>query len=223
MRYIYQNHFTDRSGNAIESGNIRVYNANSTVLATCYSTSGGSTAITSSLITTSADGTFSFWVDTADYTNASKFKVILSKTNFTSKTYDDIVLFPDVRIKAGTFTRGLSSTSATVSYTGVGFMPVLVNFYSEYDATTAASWGISFANVGSTMLNRSFADLSVNSSGRNSWYAIAQHAIYLMSTSGAIGQRGSVASMDADGFTVTWTKHGSPATGLATIIYTAFR
>lgn len=96
-RYIYQKHFLDRSGNVISSGVATIYNANSTVLATCYSSSGGSTVITNSQITTGADGFFKFWVDTTDYTTSSnKFKIALSKTNFTSQTYDDIEIIPNI-------------------------------------------------------------------------------------------------------------------------------
>lgn len=94
MRYKYQNHFTDQAGNAVSSGRITVFNANTTVLATVYSSSGSTGAISNSEITTGTDGFFNFWVDTSDYSAAtSKFKMIFSKTNFTTKTYDDIVLF----------------------------------------------------------------------------------------------------------------------------------
>ncbi len=97
-RYVYQNHFTDRSGNAIETANITIYNSNSTVLATVYSSSGSSTAKTGSVVSTAANGFFSFWVDTDDYNENSKFKIDASKINFTTQTYDDIQILPDKRI-----------------------------------------------------------------------------------------------------------------------------
>ncbi len=94
-RYVYQNYFTDRSGNVIDAANVSIYNANSTVLATVYSSSGSGTAISNSVVTTGVDGFFSFWVDTADYGPGQRFKFTPAKTNFTSRTYDDVVVFPD--------------------------------------------------------------------------------------------------------------------------------
>ena len=114
-RYIFQQHFTDRAGNAVASGSVTVYTANSTALATCYSSSGGSTAITSSLITTDTAGYFKFWVDDADYSSTQKFKIALSKTNFASKTYDDIMIMQEVTA-TGTATLTNKSLSDSTTY-----------------------------------------------------------------------------------------------------------
>src|SRR3990167_6682466 len=92
-RHIYQQHFTDQFGSVISSGTVTVYNANSTVLATIYSSSGSTASVSGSAITSGTDGFFNFWVDTADYSVTSKFKFTLSKVNFTSKTYDDVAVF----------------------------------------------------------------------------------------------------------------------------------
>lgn len=121
MRQIFQNHFTDRSGNIISDGTVTVFNANTTVLSTIYSSSGASTAVTNSVLTTGADGFFSFWVDTADYNPMSRFKLILSKTDFTSKTYDDIRIFPAINNNStGTiYFHGFNQGSTRVTATGV--------------------------------------------------------------------------------------------------------
>ncbi len=98
MRYIYQNHFTDQAGNIVSSGTITVYNANSTVLAIIYSSSGSTGSVSGSAITSGTDGFFSFWVDTSDYSYASgsRFKMTLAKTNFQAKTYDDAMIIPAI-------------------------------------------------------------------------------------------------------------------------------
>lgn len=108
-KYIYQEHFTDRSGNVVESANVTVFNANSTALATIYSSSG-STAVTGSVVTTGADGFFKFWVDTDDYNQNSRFKITPSKTDFTSRTYDDIKIFPSLTTGRVTPTFGATVT-----------------------------------------------------------------------------------------------------------------
>lgn len=108
MRYIYQKHFTDQAGNIVASGTVTVYNASTTALATIYSSSGSTGAVSGSAVTTGTDGFFNFWVDTTDYTytSQSKFKITLTKTGFTAKTYDDIEIIPAIEIASAT-TRGI--------------------------------------------------------------------------------------------------------------------
>lgn len=90
MRFVYQKNFLDQAGNVVSNGQATVFNANSTVLATIYSSSGSTGTVAGSVINTGTDGFFNFWIDTADYSVGNKFKITLSKTNFTAKTYDDI-------------------------------------------------------------------------------------------------------------------------------------
>ena len=108
MRYIYQKHFTDQAGNIVASGTVTVYNASTTALATIYSSSGSTGAVSGSAVTTGTDGFFNFWVDTTDYSyiSQSKFKITLTKTGFTAKTYDDIEIIPAIEIASAT-TRGI--------------------------------------------------------------------------------------------------------------------
>ena len=108
MRYIYQKHFTDQVGNIVASGTVTVYNASTTALATIYSSSGSTGAVSGSAVTTGTDGFFNFWVDTTDYSyiSQSKFKITLTKTGFTAKTYDDIEIIPAIEIASAT-TRGI--------------------------------------------------------------------------------------------------------------------
>lgn len=119
--------------------------------------------------------------------------------------------YTDTRHKVGSFTRDLSTASGTQAVTGVGFAPKVVKFESgrdggggnEYgldDGTTSNSWG-------RTTAASSFDLFSTQSIGH-----------------GEIGASytGEITSLDSDGFTITWTKTGSP-TGTLTVNYWALR
>lgn len=125
-RFKYEKPFADLSGNAVGGGRITVYVANSNTLATIYSSSGSSTAINGSYVTSdSTDGFFSFWVDTSDYLASTKFKIVLAKSGFTPKPIDDVAIFQgDVLLGSSqTFTapKGFQNTvscSSGLSVTG---------------------------------------------------------------------------------------------------------
>lgn len=96
MRYAYQNHFVDGNGSVVTSGTVNVYLTGTSTIATIYAAESGGSPISGGEITTgSTDGSFKFWVDTNDYDTSHNFRVVLSKTNFQTKTYDDLVLFPN--------------------------------------------------------------------------------------------------------------------------------
>lgn len=92
MRYIYQGVFRDGNGKIVDSGTVSVYLAGTTTAASVYAASSGGTAVNSVL--SGSDGSFSFFVDDADYSDSQAFKIALSKTDFTSKSYDNIIIFP---------------------------------------------------------------------------------------------------------------------------------
>lgn len=94
-RYVYQSHYVDGNGSTISSGTVKVYLTGTDTLATIYS-SETSSAISGSEISTSTDGSFSFFVDPKDYDTDQEFRVVLSKTNFATTTYDDVSIFPDL-------------------------------------------------------------------------------------------------------------------------------
>lgn len=117
MRYKYQNTFQAGSGQIIPSGTVTVYLADGTTLATIYEEETGGAA-TGSTVTSGTDGTFEFWVDTSDYTATQQFKIVLSKTGFTSKTYDDILIFPNIYyqyiVDPGEADHGVTGDGATI-------------------------------------------------------------------------------------------------------------
>lgn len=90
-KYAFQDHYTDGMGRVVPSGTVNVYEAGTTTAATIYDSDGD--AISGAQITTDDDGYFIFYVDDADYSAGQKFDIKLSKTNFRTKTYEDVVVF----------------------------------------------------------------------------------------------------------------------------------
>lgn len=97
-RYIYQGTFRDGLGRVVSSGTVSVYLENSSTAANVYTAASGGTAVNS--VTSSSDGSFVFFVDYADYDADQHFKITLSKTDFTSKSYDYLSIFPELFVSA---------------------------------------------------------------------------------------------------------------------------
>lgn len=93
-RHIFQSSFVDQRGNAVQSGNITVYLAGTTNLATIYSAVSGGSAVTDSVVTSDNSGNYSFFVDTNDYNFTQLFKTIHSKSTFVSVPRDYIEIIP---------------------------------------------------------------------------------------------------------------------------------
>jgi hypothetical protein len=115
--------------------------------------------------------------------------------------------------KVVTFTRDMSLASGSQSITGVGFHPRLVQFQ------TAIQGGSAWVSFGQ-------ADASAASATEFSMGGAS--AFYQPSIAGIQRDSGStyntfvVASFDADGFTLTWTKTGNP-TATARVTAICFR
>ena len=114
------------------------------------------------------------------------------------------------RFIVGTFDRDMTAVTGGVSYTGVGFTPKAIIFLGTDNAITG-SWGFSddttegivFNDDGTTTLSTDTVAIRISE---------------------GVGARqvATVSSFDSDGFTLSWTKTGTP-TGTATIKYLAFR
>lgn len=96
-RYQYLGTTRDGNGAVIPSMTVSVYLAGTTTAANVYTASAGGVAV-NSVTSDSINGSFSFWVDDGDYTTSQKFKFTISKTDFTSQTYDNIVIYPQVSL-----------------------------------------------------------------------------------------------------------------------------
>lgn len=124
-------------------------------------------------------------------------------------------VYADTRFKVGSFQRDQATASGTQAVTGVGFSPKAVIFFAaQADAVGKMSVGL---DDGATPVQ--IADR--NNIGAGTWSALDPVSINIFE-SGSNIYSGKIQSLDADGFTITWTRTGSP-TGTLTIHYLAFR
>ena len=124
----------------------------------------------------------------------------------------------DTRFKLGAFTRDQALAAGTQVITGVGFQPKAIIFFTYgHDTggnpTGEASWGYSTPTNAYATFN--------NSSAIKGNISATAAAIYMTEGAG-VDTTGQVQSFDADGFTISWTKTGSP-TGTSWVSYMAFR
>lgn len=101
-----------------------------------------------------------------------------------------------------------------VSYTTVGFKPSVIIVIACIDDTVVASWGFCSAAGGS-------GRICTNREGVANAYQYGTDLCALYIGAGA-HQKAVIKSYDADGFTLTWTKTGSP-TGTAVLFFLCFR
>ena len=115
-----------------------------------------------------------------------------------------------VPYKTGTFTRDMEAATADVAYTGVGFKPSHLIFVVH-----APDVGLS---VGFDNGTAHYCVYNVSTTYANS----ATYSIGAGDKDGG-SQTALVKTLDADGFTLTWTKASSPGAGTATAFYMALR
>lgn len=114
----------------------------------------------------------------------------------------------------GSFSRDTATASGTQSVTGVGFQPTACLFFGAASSATAeVSWGADndTANFCISDNHNATADtFGLNSDSSIRWVE-----------SGADRYEGTITTLGADGFTITWTKTGSP-TGTNTSQFLCF-
>ena len=98
--------------------------------------------------------------------------------------------------------RAAAAASGDVAYTGVGFRPSCVIMFAN--AENAGSAQISIGNVDEI----ADAQSVYNRSDLLHWIR-SPNLIYSFNSAGD-GQRAAILSYDPDGFTLTWTKVGTP-------------
>lgn len=96
-------------------------------------------------------------------------------------------------------TRLMDAASGDVAYTGYGFLPTALVALANVDS--AYGWSLGF--VGSDGVSYSIFE---STAGVMSSYT----RLLELRTASGVGQLGILKSYDADGFTITWTKAGSP-------------
>lgn len=88
----------------------------------------------------------------------------------------------------------------------------LLQVQGNLGSSVVASWG--------------FADSSKTNycmySTYTPYYQTSTSTLIVLNTAGSTDQNATIASYDADGFTLTWTKTGSP-TGTATLLFICYK
>lgn len=110
------------------------------------------------------------------------------------------------------FTRDTALASGSVSYTGIGFRPQTIIFLANQ--TTTDEMSIGFDN--------STSRLSLGQTSAGVWEVFATFSIVLIETNGVASYKGLITSMDDDGFTISWTREGTPS-GTGVVLLMAFR
>ena len=128
--------------------------------------------------------------------------------------------YSDLRFKTGQFTHDISTTG-TQAITGVGFTPKVVGFISVI-SSVAHAFSVGFDD--GTTHHGTFDD---NSRTAGQWSLTDSPGVYsILLAPNADATTTScaayVSAFGADGFTLTWSKVGSP-TGTAGIGYLAYR
>lgn len=97
-KHIYQGTFSDGSGRVVSSGTITVCENQSSTAAIIYDVKATAdagargTAKATNTVASASNGKFIFYVDDGDYGAGQMFKITLSKSGYTSSSYDDIEL-----------------------------------------------------------------------------------------------------------------------------------
>lgn len=146
------------------------------------------------------------------YTGAAGDKVIVI-----AETTTQFRLFIDkyagnTTIKVGTFTRDVSTASGTQAVTGLGGRPRVLFILTGTSGTSDFSIG-----WGDTATNMSIADYHNVAADQ---FTATTNLVYIIQSPATNTYTGVVSSFDADGFTISWTKAGSP-TGVYTLRYFA--
>ena len=130
-------------------------------------------------------------------------------TQKATKAYVDAIT-PNYYVSS--FTRDTATASGTQAITGVGVQPSGVTFFTTVPATSKASWGVDDGTR-----PRGLYDFHGETS--DTYNLTTANSIVLRDNVSNFYE-GRVTAWGADGFTITWTKTGSP-TGTATIAFKA--
>jgi len=159
MRYIYQNVVQDGRGNFVASATVTVTLAGGSTKASIYSALTGGTVDADGIITTGTDGTFAFFVDEDDYSHSQQFRIVWSKSGFTSETWDYIQIFPDgdrTILTSSTVDQGDAGITGTIAWHIVdidGGSDVIRMLPGSYLQETAISIPVGISLIGSGINN----------------------------------------------------------------------
>lgn len=119
-------------------------------------------------------------------------------------------------IKVGTFTRDMSAASGDVDYTGIGFKPSVIIFFGGISLSFINTYiGFDDGTKGYALYNYGYSI-----PGQIAWRNTAS---ILLATAAGVFQSAFIKTFNADGFTLTWAKNGTPGANTATMFYLAIR
>lgn len=107
--------------------------------------------------------------------------------------------------KMYSFSRAMDASSGNVSYTGIGFKPNALIFASANATIKSFSLGFHYSNDTTSL------GITINWNGTSTTFSTSNDTVRLIETAGSKEQTATVASLDSDGFTLSWTKTGTPA------------
>lgn len=111
-RSTHQGTFKDGNGGSIVGATVSVFLTGTNTPANIYENSTGGSIVNS--VTTDSSGGFKFWITLGNsdgYTADQNFRISMSKTGFTTKTYDDIEIFHHPHVAFHTFVNGDTTPS----------------------------------------------------------------------------------------------------------------
>jgi hypothetical protein len=112
-------------------------------------------------------------------------------------------------------TRDMTAASGDVSYTGYGFQPTALVIFAGRSSGSVMemSWGASDSAKAMGEVNLRYPAVDGSTS----------YCILVQSAAGSEYQFATLKSYDADGFTLTWTKGGSPSAGTLKFVVLALK
>lgn len=137
---------------------------------------------------------------------------VLTATGTTTATWQTPASGLSSKIIAAT--RDMTAATGNVSYTGAGFVPTAIIAYHGVNVTRG--FGVSIADSAKTV--------SSLATDNTAWNTRVGTNLFLLTynPSASDFQYATIVSYDADGFTLAWTKSGSP-TGTMSIFFLCFR
>ncbi|MDH5570586.1 MAG: hypothetical protein OEY89_02405 [Gammaproteobacteria bacterium] len=134
--------------------------------------------------------------------------------NYTKADGTAVVAASGLSSQVGAFTRDISTATGTQAITGVGFQPTALIVFAAGGGANLASWGMAGSDLTEVCTN----DYSGVSAGAFEFW----NSLIRVDVSSGNVYIGALSTFDADGFTISWTKTGSP-TGTIGLQYIAFK
>lgn len=121
-----------------------------------------------------------------------------------------------LRSKIISTTRVLTAATGDVAYTGVGFIPTSIIAFASINSLGISSFGMTDSSLGKGYLYQP------GSATAGTFETGVTNFLVIMETFPSAYQSATIKSYDADGFTLTWTKTGSPI-NTAALVFLCFR